>query len=80
MLFKLSRAIMKARNGIDVVHLGTHQKKNPGAATPGFLCADRVYKYLSSLAKKSQEIFKFFIKIKKGALNKPCCFLYFNRC
>ena len=36
LLFKLSRAIMKARNGIDVVHLGTHQKKNPGAATPGF--------------------------------------------
>lgn len=78
MLFKLSRAIMKARNGIDVDILA-YQKKNPGAATPGFLCADRVYKYLSSLAKKSQEIFKFFIKIKKGALNKPCCFLYFNR-
>lgn len=36
MLFKLSRAIMKARNGIDDVHLGTHQKKNPGVATPGF--------------------------------------------
>ena len=40
----------------------THQNKKPGAATPGFLCADRVYKYLSSLAKKSQKIFNFFIK------------------
>lgn len=35
LLFKLSRAIMKARNGIDVDILA-HQKKNPGAATPGF--------------------------------------------
>lgn len=38
---------MKARNGIDVDILA-HQKKNPGAATPGFLCAGRGYKYLSS--------------------------------
>ena len=54
--------------------------KKPGVAAPGFLFVLAVsFNYLSSLAKKSQEIFKFFIKIKKGALNKPCCFLYFNR-
>jgi len=39
------------------------QNKKPGAATPGFLFVLAVsFNYLSSLAKKSQKIFNFFIK------------------
>lgn len=49
---------MKARNGIDVVHLGTHQKKNPGAATPGLFLYN----------------FKLFIfyKFRAAAINHYC--------
>ena len=48
---------MKARNGIDVDILA-HQKKNPGAATPGFF-------YI---------IFKLFIfyKFRAAAINHYC--------
>lgn len=47
----------------------TYRNKKPGVPAPGFFIVLAVsFSYLSSLAKKSQEIFKFFIKIKKGAL------------
>ena len=48
LLFKLSRAIMKARNGIDVDILAHIKRKTRERQLPGFLYAGRGYKYLSS--------------------------------